>query len=188
MLELTIKGNSPAELFTQITGLYGMLHAARVAAPAQVQVEAIANPAPETTTNPAPQTDAPAAEKVDPPRKPGRPKKTPESIDLKANLEQSIAETPAAEPQPEPTPVPEAPKADAKPLARDEVQKRFLELLNDVRVSTQDDAQMAVTKNAVFARLAPPLAEPKLKNVPDERLGELSAAIDAERAARLPEV
>lgn len=186
MLEITIKGNSPAELFTQITGLYGMLHAARVAAPAQVQVEAIANPAPETTTNPAPQTDAPAAEKVDPPRKPGRPKKTPESIDIKANLEQSIAETPAAEPQPELTS--EAPVADAKPLARDEVQKRFLELLNDVRVHTKDDNQMSVAKNAVFARLNPPLADPKLKNVPDERLGELSAAIDAERAARLPEV
>lgn len=183
MLELTIKGNSPAELFTQITGLYGMLHAARVAAPAQVQVKAIANPAPETTTNPAPQTDAPAAEKVDPPRKPGRPKKTPESIDLKANLEQSIAETPAAEPAPAPAPEPVVEKLD-----REGVQRKFLELLNDVREATKDDTKLAEVKNAVFARLNPPLAEPKMKNVPDERLPELLAAVNAERATRFPEV
>lgn len=189
MLELTIKGNSPAELFTQITGLYGMLHAGRLAAPPTTDIP-IGSPtvtgvstSAEARANLAPQTDAPVAEKVDPPRKPGRPKKAPETIDLKANLEQSIAETPAAEPAPAPAPEPVVEKLD-----REGVQRKFLELLNDVREATKDDTKLAEVKNAVFARLNPPLAEPKMKNVPDERLPELLAAVNAERATRFPEV
>lgn len=176
MLELTIKGNSPAELFTQITGLYGMLHAGRLA---PAQVEATPNPAPETTTNPAPQPTAEIAERVDPPRKPGRPKKAPEAIDLKANLEQSIAETPAEAPAPEPV---------VEKLDREAVRLEFLKLLNDVREAVKDDTKLAEVKNAVFARFDPPLAEARVAAVPDDRLPELLAAVKAERAARLPEV
>ena len=194
--ELTIKADNPADFLKSVAGIYGAMFAGRVAAPAPVEA-----PAPATDGMvmaltmpiggaPAAEKDAglPAPEKVDPPKKPrGRPPKSADPVDLKANLEQSIAET-------APAPAADLAQLDiedaiaAAPIDRDTVRQKLLQYLDDIRVAIGDEA-MRPALAAVFKRLKPPISEMKVKAVPDERLGELDAAIDAEKAARsAPEV
>jgi hypothetical protein len=175
--ELTIKADNPADFLKSVAGLYGVMFAGRVAAPL---VEA---PAPAVAEQPV-IAETPTPEKVDPPKKPrGRPPKSAEPVDLKANLEQSIAETPA--PEPVQTDIEDAIAAQAAQQQpdRETVRQKLLQYLDGIRVADGDEA-MRPALAAVFKRLTPPIAEMKVKAVPDERLGELDAAIDAESAAR----
>jgi len=191
--ELTIKADNPADFLKSVAGIYGAMFAGRVAAPVQVEAPAAAPVFVDIVSGePVPAAEA-QPEKVDPPKKPrGRPPKNAEPVDLKANLEQSIAETPAPAPAPEPvqTDIEDAIAAQAAQQQpdRETVRQKLLQYLDGIRVADGDEA-MRPALAAVFKRLTPPIAEMKVKAVPDERLGELDAAIDAEKAARsAPEV
>jgi len=189
--ELTIKADNPADFLKSVAGIYGAMFAGRVAAP---MVEAgipaatvvVAPGVDPTLTTVLETTSAP--EKVDPPKKPrGRPPKAA-GLDLKADLQQSIVETPAPAPAPVQTDIEDAIAAAPKPVDREVVRQKLLQYLDGIRVADGDEA-MRPALAAVFKRLTPPIAEMKVKAVPDERLGELDAAIDAEKAARsAPEV
>jgi len=197
--ELTIKADNPADFLKSVAGIYGAMFAGRVAAPVQVEAGlpaatvVVAPGVDPTLTTVLETTNAPAPEKVDPPKKPrGRPPKSAEPVDLKADLQQSIAETEArisasAAMQ---TDIEDHIRQAAQQQQpdRETVRQKLLQYLDGIRVADGDEA-MRPALAAVFKRMKPPIAEMKVKAVPDERLGELDAAIDAEKAARsAPEV
>jgi len=214
--ELTIKADNPADFLKSVAGIYGAMFAGRVAAPmveagipaATVVVAPGVDPTLTTVLETTQAETSSAPEKVDPPKKPrGRPPKNADApVDLKVVLQQSIAETEARisataamQNEASAAPAPDLAQLDIEdhirqvvqppePVDRETVRQKLLQYLDGIRVADGDEA-MRPALAAVFKRLTPPISEMKVKAVPDERLGELDAAIDAEKAARsAPEV
>lgn len=171
--EVTIRAETPAELANAISGLFQL--PVILAAETQQRIASVAAKVPPAVSEPT--ESATPAEKVDPPKKPSGRKPKPQTIEAEAN--------PPAEPEVEAeleTP------ADPEPAAapdRDAVRKALIDYVNDFRTANKaatDEAMQAAVAE-VFGTMNPPITPPGMKNVPDERLAELAAVIEAKAAA-----
>lgn len=128
----------------------------------------------DAAPTPTPEVVDPAPEVVDPPKRPrGRPPKG-ETIEAKPEPEA---------PKPKQVDLEEAIAATAAPKAytRDEARGIILDWLNTEVIG--NESTHAEARRTLLAGLLKPFGADKLKDIPDERLGDLVAAVEAKRLA-----
>lgn len=179
--ELKITAEHPGDLAQAISGLLALpAILQQMAANATRPAQPPSHPPPvaEQPTQPEPPAEAP--------KKRGRKKKE-EPKPLETQLQESVGQGPEAPPaeaealpEADPTeqPEPEAP-AEPKPLDRDDVRARVIGYANAVRLGLDDQTAMQKAVRRLFETLDPPV-EPAVMHVPDDRLEEFVALVDAQ--------